>query len=41
MTTVSGPMSLDEAMADAPALYEYAAERLLRAVRIGMKLKEA
>ena len=38
MTTVSGPMSLDKAMADAPALYEYAAERLLRAIRIGMKI---
>ena len=39
MTTVSGPMSLEKAMADAPALYEYAAERLLRAIRIGMKMK--
>lgn len=39
MTTVSGPMSLEKAMTDAPALYEYAAERLLRAVRIGMNLK--
>ncbi len=39
MTTVSGPMSLDRAMSDAPALYEYAAERLLRAVRIGMNIK--
>ena len=39
MTTVPGPMSLEKAMADAPALYEYAAERLLRAVRIGMNLK--
>ena len=39
MTTVSGPMSLEKAMADAPALYEYAAERLFRAIRIGMKLK--
>ena len=38
-TTVSGPMSLEKAMADAPALYEYAAERLFRAVRIGMKIK--
>ncbi|MBQ9265268.1 MAG: glycerate kinase, partial [Clostridia bacterium] len=38
-TTVSGPMSLEKAMADAPALYEYAAERLFRAIRIGMKLK--
>ena len=39
-TTVSGPMILERAMADAPALYEYAAERLLRAVRIGMNLKK-
>ena len=39
MTTVPGPMSLEKAMAEAPALYEYAAERLLRAVRIGMRLK--
>ena len=38
-TTVSGPMSLDKAMADAPALYEAAAERLFRAIRIGMNLK--
>ncbi len=38
-TTVSGPMSLEKAMTDAPALYEYAAERLFRAIRIGMKLK--
>ncbi len=38
-TTVSGPMTLEKAMADAPALYEYAAERLLRAIRIGMNLK--
>ena len=38
-TTVPGPMSLAKAMADAPALYEYAAERLLRAIRIGMNLK--
>ena len=40
MTTVSGPMSLETAMADAPKLYEYAAERLLRAIRIGMNLKK-
>jgi glycerate kinase len=38
-TTVSGPMSLEKAMSNAPALYEYAAERLLRAIRIGMNLK--
>ena len=39
MTTVSGPLSLEKAMAEAPQLYEYAAERLLRAVRIGTDLK--
>ncbi len=39
-TTVSGPMSLEKAMADAPALYEFAAERLFRAIRIGMNLKK-
>ena len=39
-TTISGPMSLEKAMSDAPALYEYAAERLLRAIRIGMNLKK-
>ena len=39
MTTVSGPMSLEKAMTEAPALYEYAAERLFRAVRIGMNIK--
>ena len=38
-STVSGPMTLEKAMADAPALYGFAAERLLRAVRIGMSLK--
>ena len=35
---VSGPMSLEKAMADAPALYEAAADRLFRAVRIGLNL---
>ena len=39
MPTVTGPMSLQDAMANAPQLYEYAAERLLRAIRIGMNLK--
>lgn len=39
MTTVTGPMSLEKAMEDAPALYEYAAERLLRAIRMGMNLR--
>lgn len=37
-TTVNGPMSLEQAMRDAPALYEAAAERLLRAIRIGMNM---
>ena len=37
-TTVSGPMPLEKAMRDAAALYEYAAERLLRAIRIGTQL---
>ena len=36
MTTVSGPMSLEKAMADAAQLYEFAAERLFRAIRIGI-----
>lgn len=39
-TTVSGPMSLVKAMRDAPALYEQAADRLFRAIRIGMNLKK-
>lgn len=34
-----GPMSLEEAMANAPALYEAAADRLFRAIKIGMHLK--
>ena len=38
--TVSGPMSLEQAITDAPVLFEYAAERLLRAIRIGMGLKK-
>ncbi len=38
-TTVSGPMSLEKAMRDAPALYEAAADRLMRAIKIGMHLK--
>ena len=40
MTTVSGPMSLEKAMADAAQLYEFAAERLFRAIRIGMNLSK-
>jgi glycerate kinase len=39
-TTVSGPMSLEKAMKDAPALYEAAADRLMRAVKIGMGLRK-
>jgi glycerate kinase len=39
-TTASGPMSLEKAMRDAPALYEQAADRLFRAIRIGMNLKK-
>lgn len=39
-TTVSGPMSLERAMQDAPALYEQAADRLFRAIRIGMSLRD-
>lgn len=40
-TTVSGPMSLETAMQDAPALYEQAVERLFRAIRIGMHMAQA
>lgn len=40
MTTVPGPISLEKAMADAPALYEAAADRLMRAIKIGMQLKK-
>jgi hypothetical protein len=32
-------MSLEKAMRDAPALYEAAADRLMRAIKIGMRLK--
>ena len=38
-TTVSGPMSLQAAVSNAPALYEQAADRLFRAIKIGMHLK--
>ena len=38
-TTVSGPMSLEKAIENAPKLYENAADRLFRAVKIGMKIK--
>ena len=37
--TVSGPMPLQSAMENAEALYESAADRVFRAVKIGMKLK--
>ena len=39
--TVTGPMTLEEAMANAPALYASAAERLFRALRIGMGMQQA
>lgn len=39
-TTVSGPMSLQAAMSNASALYEQAADRLFRAIKIGMHLKK-
>lgn len=39
LPTVPGPMSLEDAMANAPILYEQAAERLFRAIRIGIHLK--
>ena len=38
-TTVSGPMSLQSAMENAAILYENAADRVFRAVRIGMSMK--
>ncbi len=38
-TTVSGPMSLADAMSNAKKLYADAANRLFRAVKIGMKVK--
>ena len=39
-TTVSGPMSLQSAMENAAVLYENAADRVFRAVRIGMSMKD-
>ena len=39
-TTVSGPMSLQDAMENAETLYESAADRIFRAVSIGMRLKK-
>ena len=38
ISTVPGPMTLEAAMEDAPALLEAAADRLLRAVKIGMEI---
>ena len=38
-TTVSGPMALEQAMTNARTLYADAANRLFRAVRIGMGIK--
>ncbi len=40
MSTASGPMTLEKAMSDAPGLYEEAADRLFRAIRIGMRMKK-
>lgn len=39
-TTVSGPMSLEKAMKDAPVLYEQAADRLFRAIKIGIDMRD-
>ena len=39
-TTAPGPISLEKAMSCAPALYEQAADRLFRAIRIGMSLSK-
>ncbi len=39
MTTVNAPMSLDEALSDAEALYLEAAERMFRFIRLGMSMK--
>ena len=36
----AGYIPLEKAMAEAPALYESAAERLFRAVRIGMNIQQ-
>lgn len=38
MTTVDGPMGLDEAMADAVMLYQKAAVRMFRMIRAGMRV---
>jgi glycerate kinase len=37
-TVVPGPMSLDDAIRNASVLYEQAADRLFRAIQIGMHL---
>lgn len=39
MATVPGPMALEEAMRCAPVLYEQAADRLFRAIKIGMGIR--
>lgn len=39
MVTPSGPMNLQEALADAPRLYYNAARRMFRLIQTGMKLK--
>ena len=39
MSTAPGPISLEEAITNAAGLYEAAADRLFRAIRIGMKLQ--
>lgn len=41
MTTVNGPMPLEQALQDAPALLESAAERVFRMLQIGQRLPEA
>lgn len=40
LPTAPGPISLDDALANAPSLYEAAAERLFRAIRIGINIAE-
>ena len=40
-TIASGPMALEKAMAEAAPLLEAAADRVLRAVKIGIRLKDA
>lgn len=38
MTTVDGPMGLDEAMSDAVMLYQKAAVRMFHMIRVGMRV---